>query len=177
VVLGQTRDEAQRALAVAAQGLREALGVALHPQTTRGVHGSHGCAFRSDQVQQGAGHGLPAPKRRGRSKPQHLEALPREQSVKRCQEQIRARTRRKVPIRLWELRERINPVIRGWGHGDRQADVRRLCHRLDRWIAHRISSCLAQRWRNPRWRRYPTRRLSAACGLVRLTHRIPGLVP
>jgi RNA-directed DNA polymerase len=36
--------------------------------------------------------------------------------MKRFQEQIRALTRRQVPIKLRELIERSNPVIRGWGH-------------------------------------------------------------
>jgi RNA-directed DNA polymerase len=177
VVRCQTRDEAQRALAVAEQFLREALGVELHPQKTRVVHVSQGFEFLGYKVKQGAGHRLPAHKRRGRSNPQNLYAIPREKSVKRFQEQIRALTRRKVPIRLWELIARINPVIRGWGHFYRKADVRRLFHRLDRWIEHRIYSFLAKRWRNPMWRRYPTRRLIAEFGLVRLTHLIPGLVP
>ena len=177
VVLCQTREEAQRALAAAERCLREALGVELHPQKTRVVHVSQGFEFRGYKVKQGAGHRLPAHKRRGRSNPQNLYAIPREKSVKRFQEQIRALTRRKVPIRLRELIERINPVIRGWGHFYRKADVRRLFHRLDRWIEHRIYSFLAKRWRNPMWRRYPTRRLIAEFGLVRLTHLIPGLVP
>lgn len=97
--------------------------------------------------------------------------------MQRFQEQIRALTRRKVPIRLRELIARIHPVIRGWGHVDRQADVRRLFHRLDRGIEHRLDACLAQRWRHPMWRRYPTRRLRAEFGLVRLTHLLPVSCP
>ena len=58
----------------------------------------------------------------------------------------------------------------------RKADVRRLFHRLDRWIEPRLYAFLAKRWRNPMWRRYPTRWLIAAFGLGRLTHLIPGLV-
>jgi len=49
------------------------------------------------QVKQGAGHRLPAHKRRGRSNSQNLYAIPREKSVKRFQEQIRALTRRRCP--------------------------------------------------------------------------------
>jgi len=96
--------------------------------------------------------------------------------VQRFQEQIRRLTRRQAPLKLREVIERINPVIRGWGHFDRKADMKRLCHRLDRWIAHRLDSFLAQRWRNPMWRQYPTRRLIAEFGVVRLTPLIPGLV-
>ena len=96
--------------------------------------------------------------------------------MQRFQEQMRSLTRRKAPLKLREVIERINPVSRGWGHFYRQADVQRLFPRLDRWIEHRIYAFLAKRWRNPMWRQYPTRRVIAEFGLVRLTHLIPGLV-
>ena len=177
VVLCQTREEAQRALAMAERLLREELGVELHPQKTRIVHVSQGFEFLGYKVKQGTGHRLPALKRRGRANPRNLYAIPREKSVKRFQEQIRALTRRKAPLTLREVIERINPVIRGWGYFYRKADVRRLSHRLDGGIKHRLYSFLAKRWRNPMWRRYPTRRWMGEFGLVRLTHVIPGLVP
>jgi RNA-directed DNA polymerase len=176
VVLCQTKEEAQRALAIAKRVLREELGVTLHPQKTRMVHISQGFEFLGYKVKQGTGFRLPAHRRRGRSNPRNLYAVPREKSVKRFQDQIRALTRRKAPLKLRELIERINPVIRGWGHFYRKADVRRLFHRLDGWIEHRRYSFLAKRWRNPMWRIYPTRRLIGEFGLVRLTHLIPGLV-
>ena len=176
VVLCQTREEAQRALARAERFLREELGVELHPQKTRVVHVSQGFEFLGYKVKQGTGHRLPASKRRRRVNPQNLYAIPREKSVKRFQEQIRALTRRKAPLKLREVIERINPVMRGWGHFYRKADVRRLFPRRDRGIEPRLYAFLAKRWRKPRWRRYPTRRLIAEFGLVRLTHLIPGLV-
>jgi RNA-directed DNA polymerase len=175
VVLCQTKEEAQRALAIAKRVLREELGVTLHPQKTRMVHISQGFEFLGYKVKQGTGFRLPAHRRRGRSNPCNLYAVPREKSVKRFQDQIRALTRRKAPLKLRELIERINPVIRGWGHFYRKADVRRLFHRLDGWIEHRLYSFLAKRWRNPMWRIYPTRRLIGEFGLVRLTHLIPVL--
>jgi group II intron reverse transcriptase/maturase len=177
VVLCQTRAEARRALAVAERFLREELGVELHPQKTRIVHVSQGFEFLGYKVKQGTGFRLPAHRRRGRSNPRNLYAVPREKSVQRFQDQIRALTRRKAPLKLREVIERINPVIRGWGHFYRKADVRRLFHRLDGWVERRIYSFLAKRWRNPMWRTYPTRRLIEEFGLVRLTHLIPGLVP
>jgi len=176
VVLCRTREEAQRALARAERFLREELGVERHPQKTRSVPVSQGFEFLGYKVKQGSGHRLPVSKRRSRANPQNLYAIPREKSVTRCPEQIRARTRRKAPLKLREVIERINPVIRGWGHFYHKADARRLFNRLDRWIGHRLSSFRATRWRNPMWRRYPTRRLIAEFGLVRLTHLIPGLV-
>jgi RNA-directed DNA polymerase len=177
VVRCQTREEAQRAWARAERFLREELGVERPPQKTRIVHVSQGFECLGYKVKQGAGHRLPAHQRRGRANPHHLYAIPREKSVKRFQEQIRALTRRKAPRTLREVIERINPVIRGWGYFYRKADVRRLFHRLDGWIEHRLYSFLAKRWRNPLWRTYPTRRLIGEFGLVRLTHLIPGLVP
>ena len=177
VVLCQTRAEARRALAVAERFLREELGVELHPQKTRIVHVSQGFEFLGYKVKQGTGFRLPAHRRRSRSNPRNLYAVPREKSVKRFQEQIRALTRRKAPLKLREVIERINPVMRGWGHFYRKADVRRLFHQLDGWVECRIYSFLAKRWRNPMWRTYPTRRLIEEFGLVRLTHLIPGLVP
>jgi RNA-directed DNA polymerase len=176
VVLCQTKEEAQRALAIAKRVLREELGVTLHPQKTRMVHISQGFEFLGYKVKQGTGFRLPAHRRRGRSNPRNLYAVPRAKSVKRFQDQIRALTRRKAPLKLRELIERINPVIRGWGHFYRKADVRRLFHRLDGWIEHRLYAFLAKRWRNLMWRIYPTRRLIGEFGLVRLTHLIPGLV-
>ena len=177
VVLCQTRAEARRALAVAERFLREELGVELHPQKTRIVHVSQGFEFLGYKVKQGTGFRLPAHRRRGRSNPRNLYAVPREKSVQRFQDQIRALTRRKAPLKLREVIERINPVIRGWGHFYRKADVRRLFHRLDGGVERRIYSFLAKRWRNPMWRTYPTWRLIEEFGRVRLTHLIPSLVP
>ena len=54
--------------------------------------------------------------------------------------------------------------------------VRSRYNRLDRWIERRLYSFLAKRWRNAKWRRYPSRRLISEFGLVRLTHLIPSLV-
>jgi RNA-directed DNA polymerase len=176
VVLCETREEAQRALAFARRFLREELGVELHPQKTRIVHISHGFEFLGYKVKQGKGLRLAAQRRTSRAHPQNLYAVPREKSVTRFKEQIRGLTQRKAPLKLREVIERMNPVIRGWGTFYRKAHVRRLFHQLDRWIEHRLYSFLAKRWRNAMWRRYPTARLIAEFGLVRLTHLIPGLV-
>ena len=106
----------------------------------------------------------------------NLYAIPREKSVERFRTQIRHLSRRKAPLKLGEVIDQLNPVIRGWGNYYRKARVRRLFNELDRWIERRIYSFLAKRWRNTMWRRYPTRRLIREFGLVRLTHLIPGLV-
>jgi RNA-directed DNA polymerase len=72
VVLGQTRAEAPRALAIAARCLRAELGVERQAQQPRMVHVSPGFECLGDKGKQGTGHRLPASKRRGRSHPQHL---------------------------------------------------------------------------------------------------------
>jgi group II intron reverse transcriptase/maturase len=176
VILCRTSEEARRALATAERFLWEGLGVRLHPRKTRIVHVSQGFEFLGYKVKRGKGFRLPENKRRVRRSPQNLYVVPREKSVKRFEEQVRNLTRRKAPIKLRELIEHLNPVIRGWGTFYRKADVRRIFNRLDRWIVRRIYSFLAKRWRSTMWRKYPTKRLIDGYGLVRLTHLIPGLV-
>jgi RNA-directed DNA polymerase len=176
VIVCKTRQEAERALALAIRFLQDVLGVEVHPQKTRIVHINHGVEFLGYKVKRGRGYRLPATKRQSRANPQNLYAVPRQKSVKRFQEQIRALTRRKAPLSLQEMINQINPVIRGWGTFYRKAHVRLLFNRLDRWIERRLYSFLAKRWRNGRWRTYPSSRLIGEFGLVRLTHLIPGLV-
>jgi group II intron reverse transcriptase/maturase len=175
VVLCHTRTEAQQALAFAERFLREELGVSLHPDKTRIVHIRQGFEFLGYKVKQGKGLRLPAHKRTSRTNLRGLYAVPRDKSIKRFQDQVRNLTRRKAPLKLQEMIEEINPVIRGWGMFYRKANVRHLFHRLDGWIERRLYSFLAKRWRNRMWRRYPSRRLIDEFGLVRLTHLIPSL--
>jgi RNA-directed DNA polymerase len=176
VIVCKTREEARRALETAERFLREELRVRLHPQKTRIVHVRQGFEFLGYKVKRGKGYRLPDHKRQSRTNPQNLYVIPREKSVKRFEEQVRNLTRRKAPIKLRELIEQLNPVIRGWGIFYRKAHVKRLFNRLDRWIERRIYSFLAKCWRNTMWRKYPTKRLIEGYGLVRLTHLIPGLV-
>jgi group II intron reverse transcriptase/maturase len=176
VVWCKTRDEAQRALAFAERFLREKLGVPLPPQKTRIGHSCQGFEFLGYKVKQGKGHRLAASKRRSPTNAHNLYAVPREKSGTRFKDQIRRLTRRKAPVKLREMIQHVNPVIRGWGTYYRKVNVRRLFHQLDGWIERRLYSFLAKRWRNQMWRRYPTGRLSKELGLVRLIHLMPGLV-
>ena len=176
VVICSTKAEALRARAFAEQFLKKELGVVLHQDKTRIVHVGEGFEFLGYKVKRGKGYRLTAQRRRVRGNLWNLYAVPREKSVKRFREQIRKQTRRKAPVKLEELIEQINPVIRGWGNYYCRAHVRVLFNRLDRWIEQRIYSFLAKRWRNGMWRTYPTGRLIEEYGLVRLTHLIPSLV-
>lgn len=175
VVLGKTRDEAQRAFACAARFLREELGVTVHPQKTRSVHRSQGLEVLGDKVKQGKGFRVAAQKRRRRANPLNLYAGPREKSVKRVKDQIRQLTRRNAPVQWREGIERVNPVSRGWGTYYRKAHGRRLFQQLDRWSEPRLYSFRAKRGRNALGRRYPTARRSGEVGRGRLPHLVPGL--
>jgi Group II intron, maturase-specific domain len=55
----------------------------------------------------------------------NLYAVPRQKSVDRFKDQVRSLTRRNAPVRLRDVIEVINPVIRGWGNYYRKA--RHLC--------------------------------------------------
>ncbi len=44
----------------------------------------------------------------------NIYAVPKEKSVKRFMDQIRARTKRRIPLTLKDIIEWINPGIRGW---------------------------------------------------------------
>jgi hypothetical protein len=101
-----------RAAIVAAQRILEQLGVVLHPQKTRIVHVRQGFEFlgykikrgqrplrlRSQQIQSGVRNG-------------DLYAYPKGKSIQRFMDQVRVRTRRRVPLNTLELIANLNPVI------------------------------------------------------------------
>jgi RNA-directed DNA polymerase len=177
VVVCRTRQEAQTALALARSFLRDELGVSLHPEKTRIVHVDHGFEFLGYKVKRGKGLRLSASKRTSQANPYNLYAVPREKSVARFKDQIRNLTQRRAPVMLRDMIEVINPIIRGWGNYYRKANVRKLFHRLDGWIERRLWSFISKRWRNTAWRRYPSSRLIADFGLVRLIYLVPGIRP
>jgi len=82
---------------------------------------------------------------------QNLYAIPTQKSVDRFKDHIRALTRRRTPLRLGELIETINPIIRGWGNYYCRSHVRKRFHQLDGWIIRRLWSHRAKRWRNAAW--------------------------
>jgi RNA-directed DNA polymerase len=96
-------------------------------------------------------------------------------AMDRFKDQIRQLTRRNAPVRLRDVIELINPVIRGWGNYYRKAHVRNMFHRMDGWIERRLRSFVAKKWRNTVWRRYPLPRLVHDFGLVRLIDLVPSL--
>jgi RNA-directed DNA polymerase len=167
VAVCRTREEAERALA-SARAVLEDLGLRIHPDKTRIVHVSQGFEFLGYKV--GKGKGL-----RFKQGGSGLYAIPRQRSIDRFKDKVRALTRRRLAVPLEELISALNPVIRGWGMYYRRANVRRLFNRLNMWIVRRIWGWRFKRWRNAGWRTLPETRLYGEYGLVNLLQLIPSM--
>jgi group II intron reverse transcriptase/maturase len=175
VVTCRTRAEACQVLAEATEIL-SALGVTLNVEKTRIVHVTQGFEFLGYKIKRGSRPlALPACKIRSGVRQGDLYAYPRQKSIQHFKDQIRQRTLRKAPVRMPELIEQINPVVRGWGQYYCKAHVRKLFARLDRWILRRLWSHRFKRWRCRGWKRFPESQLYGEMGLVRLVFLIPSL--
>ena len=176
VVTCESAAEARAAVAAALRILKE-LGVQLHPQKTRIVHVRQGFEFLGYKIKRGKQLRLSLGKVRSGAQSGELYAIPREKSVRHFMDQVRALTRRRVPLKTRELIEELNPVLRGWGHHYKRAHVRKLFHRLDGWIVRRLRSHRCKRWRNGGWRQLPETKLYGEYGLVNLIQLIPSIAP
>ena len=174
VVTCKTEKEAQDALREA-RNILQKLGLNLHPGKTRITHIKWGFEFLGYKVKQGKGHTLSASKRKSKSNPKNLYAIPKGKSVQRFKDEIRKRTKRRIPLTMKEVIDEINPVIRGWANYYKKAHVRGLYNQLDRWIVRRLWSHQYKRWRNCGWRKYPNKRLYQEFGLVNMVGMIPSL--
>ena len=166
--------EARAAVAAALRILKQ-LGVVLHPQKTRIVHVQHGFEFLGYKIKRGKALRLPASKIRSQARSGALYAYPREKSICRFKDQVRQRTKRRVPLRTRELIAELNPVLRGWGEYYKRAHVRKLFHQLDGWVRRRIWSHRFKRWRNGGWKQQPNAKLYGEYGLVNLVGLIPSI--
>jgi RNA-directed DNA polymerase len=164
----RTREEAERVLASARAVLEGELGLRIHPEKTRIVHVSQGFEFLGYKI--GVGKGL-----RFKQGGIGLYAIPRQRSIDRFKDKVRALTRRRIAVPLEELINMLNPLIRGWGMYYRRANVRRLFNRLNLWIVRRIWGWRFKRWRNAGWRTLPETRLYGEYGLVNLLQLIPSM--
>ena len=148
----RTRAEAQNVLARAEKILEE-LGVTLNREKTRIVHIAQGFEFLGFKIQRGKGQFKLAHDRiKSKLNRQNLYAIPTQKSVDRFKDQIRTLTKRRIPLRLGELINAINPIIRGWGHYYCRSQVRTRFRQLDGWIVRRLWSHRAKRWRNAGWK-------------------------
>src|SRR5229473_2213544 len=148
----------------------------LNREKTRIVHIAQGFEFLGFKIQRGKGQFKLAHDRiKSKLNRQNLYAIPTQKSVDRFKDQIRALTKRRIPLRLGALINAINPIIRGWGHYYCRSQVRTRFRQLDGWIVRRLWSHCAKRWRNAGWKKYPTPRLRAEFKLVGLVSLIPSL--
>lgn len=174
IVLCKTRAEAERALRDA-KTILESLGLNLHPEKTRITRIDWGFEFLGYKVKRGKGLKLPENKVKKEPNKLNIYAIPTEKSVKRFMDTIRERTKRRIPLKMQDLIDWLNPVIRGWGNYYRKAHVRKLFNRLQRWIVRRIWSHRCKRWRNSGWKHYPESMLYKTFNLVNLLSLIPDL--
>jgi group II intron reverse transcriptase/maturase len=114
VVTCKSAAEARSAVDAARRILKQ-LGVELHPQKTRMVHVQHGFEFLGYKIKRGKKLQLPESKIRSQARSGALYAYPREKSIQRFQDQVRQRTKRRVPLHTKELIAALNPLLRGWG--------------------------------------------------------------
>ncbi len=174
VVTCKSAAEARAAIDAAGRILKQ-LGVELHPQKTRIVHVQYGFEFLGYMIKRGKKLYLPAPKIRSRVRSGGLYAYPRDKSIRRFKDEVRQRTKRRVPLATEQLVEGLNPLLRGWGEYYKRAHVRKLFNQLDRWIVRRIWSHRFKRWRNTGWKQLPESELYGEFGLVNLIGLIPSL--
>jgi hypothetical protein len=174
VVACRSAAEARAALDTATRILKE-LGVTLNLQKTRIVHVRYGFDFLGFTIKRGRGLQLPSSKIRSGAKSGALYAYPREKSIRRFMDQVRQRTKRRVPLKTEQLIAELNPLLRGWGEYYKRAHVRLLFNRLDRWVVRRIWSHRFKRWRCAGWKQLSAASLYREYGLVNLVRLIPSL--
>src|SRR6266404_1267228 len=175
VITCTSATEARAALGSASRVLKE-LGVNINPQKTRIVHVRYGFEFLGYKIKRGYRKlHLPESKIRSQARQDALYAYPKEKSIRRFMDQVRQRTKRRIPLKTQELIAELNPLLRGWGEYYKRAHVRTLFHRLDGWIVRRIRSHRYKRWRNGGWKRLPETTLYGEYGLVNLIGLIPSL--
>ena len=176
VITCKSAAEARAAIATARKVL-EQLGVQLNSRKTRMVHVRHGFEFLGYKIKRGRELRLASDKIRSGASAGALYAYPREKSIRRFMDQVRARTRRRRPRSTRELIVELNPLLLGWGHYYKRAHVRKLFHRLDGWVRRRLWSHRYRRWRCAGWKELPAARLYGEYGLVNLVGLIPSLAP
>jgi group II intron reverse transcriptase/maturase len=169
VAICRSRAEAERALASARAVLEGELRLQVHPEKTRIVHITQGFEFLGYKIgrgQRGLSHKAGGPS---------LYAIPRQRSVERFKDKVRAVTKRRGHRTLEQMLVELNPVVRGWGMYYRRAHVRRLFNRLNGWIVRRVWNFRYRRWRNAGWRTLPKPKLYQELGLVNLLQLIPSM--
>jgi RNA-directed DNA polymerase len=100
-----------------------------------------------------------------------------QKSIQRFMDQVRERTRRRVPPNTLELIANLNPVIRGWAIPYKRAPRPKALGRLNGWIVRLIRSHRCKRSRNIGWRQLPETKLYGEYGLVNLVQQVLDSIP
>src|SRR5205814_3084551 len=130
VVTCRTRAEANSALAQATTILGK-LGVTLNREKTRIVHIAQGFEFLGFKIGRGKGRfKLSRDRITSRLNRQNLYAILSQKSLDRFKDQIRALQRRRTPLRMGELIETINPIIRAGATTTAAPKLERCCRGL-----------------------------------------------
>jgi group II intron reverse transcriptase/maturase len=133
VVLCRTRDEAQVALALCSQILRN-LGLTLHPDKTAIVAAWIGFRFLGFQFK----HGF-------------ISVSP--QAIDRFKGKVRVLTRRQQGTNIETVIEHLTPLVRGWARYFGVAHCAHVFRALDRWIRMRLRGFkFKRRNHNDNWR-------------------------
>jgi RNA-directed DNA polymerase len=168
VLTCESEEEAQAAVMTAERILAQ-LGVQLHPQKTRIVHIHCGFEFLGYTIKQGRPRAAVCRRKLGRSSPAGtVYAYPREKSIDRFKDQIRQRTKRRIPLSTEQIIAELNPIVRGWGQYYKRSHVRKLFTHLDAWIVRRLWSHRYKHWRCEGWKQLPQPLLYGKMGLVSL---------
>jgi RNA-directed DNA polymerase len=126
VITCKSAAEARAAVEAAGRILKQ-LGVELHPQKARIVHVRAGFEFLGCTIKRGKRKlDRPESKIRSQARPGALYAYPKEKSIRRFMDQVRQRTKRRIPLKTKELIAKLNPLLRGWGEYYIRAHVRKL---------------------------------------------------
>jgi RNA-directed DNA polymerase len=132
VILCRSQAEAEAALALVASWVAEA-GLKLHPEKTRIVHEAE-AGFDFLGYHFGSG-----------------KRWPRQKSLDKIKDKIRAETRRRNGKSMDEIITRLNTRLRGW-YGYFKHANRYIFQSLDGWIRRRLRSILKKRKRRGGWK-------------------------
>jgi RNA-directed DNA polymerase len=126
VILCRSREEAEAAMAAVQQWTTEA-GLTLHPTKTKVVDADHeGFDFLGYHFKRG-------------------ERFPREKSLKKLKDSLRAKTHRANGHSLPTIIQKLNATLRGWFTYFKHITKRYVFKTLDGWIRGRLRSILRKR--------------------------------
>lgn len=155
VIPCRSKQQAQRALEITREIIRQDLGLQLNSEKTKITHIKQGFEFLGYLFKEGYS----------------LYSFPSVKAIKAFKQKVRQITRRQRPLKLSEIIRQLNGVIRGWGNYFRLGNVKHLFWVLDCWIRWRIRAFITKCWawyRTTKGKKYTSRFIHQRLGLVSL---------